>query len=246
MIEFDKTTHQCRRLTEKDGMLMNQIACLNLAGDILWIGYGSRFADGEGGLGRLDLSTRQFESFTPPIKSLETRRAFGEPFNEPTRHRVLAIAHGADNDIWFLSANGGRPCVTIGHKIRCGGQGRNLPPAWRLTSNGCSWGNPGPDDSMDKSAILGVSILDFKDGKWRTLKPIDGCPVRAVSAVACDGRDLWMGGTGYIALLDFEQEKVRKFARVQTEAVDQLQIGGGYSLGRVRLALASRIAQNVR
>ncbi|MDB6021660.1 MAG: hypothetical protein JWQ04_1517, partial [Pedosphaera sp.] len=45
-------------------------------------------------------------------------------------------------------------------------------------------------------------------GKSRKLKSSDGLPGTAVSAVTPDGNNLWVGGLGYIALVDPEQEKI--------------------------------------
>jgi hypothetical protein len=48
------------------------------------------------------------------------------------------------------------------------------------------------------------------------------------TALALQGRDLWVGGLGYIALVDLESNKLKKLAYVPARSVDRIQIGGGY------------------
>jgi hypothetical protein len=253
LIEFDKTSRQCRLLTEQDGLLMNNISCLDLAGDMLWIGYGHRafvfygmgISTHEGGLGRLDLSTRQFSSFTPSLEDRTTARL--EAADKPTRRPVIALANGSENDVWFVTEDVGNT------RLRHFRPRDNLWEAGPQTASslavdqkrlflGQYWSYGGED----KSGPLGVSILDFKDGQWRNLKVAGGLPSGAVSALAPDGHDLWVGGKGYIALVDLEQDKVRKFARVPAPAVDQIQIGGGCLWAFYDWHLHRALLQNIR
>ena len=237
LIEYDKTSRKCRRLTEKDGLLMDYISCLNPAGDKLWIGYGHRnyrfsasWAGGthEGGLGRLDLSTRQFTAFTP---SLKDRRMMvqKEAAKKPTSRPVIVLANGSEDDVWFITDSSWMQLRRYRTRDNTWEAGPTASSSLAIDSKrlflGQYWWNSTREDKSDQ---LGVRILDFKDGKWRTLKTTDPLPPGAVSAVAPDGNDLWVGGRSYIAVVDLEQEKVRKFARVKADAVDEIQIGGGY------------------
>jgi hypothetical protein len=255
LIAFDKTNHQCNRLTEQDGLLMNNISCLNLAGTVLWIGYGhrehdftDRLAAGEGGLGRLDLSTRQITSFPRPLSDRETG-------DRPTRCPVMAIAQGNGDDVWFIVQGGGDG---LPRRFRTQNQVWDEAPNTRgavqrncisLASDqkrlftGQNWNPLGPGV---KSDLLGVTLLDFKEGKWRSLKAIDGLPSGAVTTVAPDGQDLWVGGRGYIALVDPERDKVLKFAHVQTYSVDRIQIGGGFLWAEYDWLLYRALLQNIR
>jgi hypothetical protein len=253
LIEFDRTSHQCRRLTVQDGLLMNNIACLNLHGAMLWIGYGRRTdaywaggISGEGGLGRLDLSTHRFASFTPSLDDRNMELLEGA--DKPTRRPVIVLATGAEDDVWFVTEeqSGGtrqRRYRTRDQKWEAGQQAcSSLAADQKRLFLGQYWNYTGEA----KGDQLGVRILDFKDGKWRSLKTIDELPPGAVSAVAPDGQDLWVGGRGYIALVDLAQEKLRKFARVRVAAVDQIQIGGGYLWALYDCYLHRALLQNVR
>jgi hypothetical protein len=100
LIEIDKASRQCHRLSEDDGLMMNDIASLEVAGDWLWIGYGG--ATG-GGLGKMDLSSRKLSSFTP---SLNRDSAVGS--EKPPRGKVNQIAAGADGDVWLSEGGAAR------------------------------------------------------------------------------------------------------------------------------------------
>jgi len=46
--------------------------------------------------------------------------------------------------------------------------------------------------------------------------------------MALDGSDVWLGGSGYVAVLDQNQKKVRKLTRMAARNVDRLEVAGGY------------------
>jgi hypothetical protein len=103
LVEFDKTSQKCRVLTEKDGLLLNQITCLYLQNQVLWIGFGSGKA---GGLGQLDLQTGRVSSFTPHLPmSTQSARAEDSP-DGPPRHAVTEIVSRSPDEIWMLLAEG--------------------------------------------------------------------------------------------------------------------------------------------
>jgi hypothetical protein len=79
-----------------------------------------------------------------------------------------------------------------------------------------------------RSGPLGLHTFGLRDGQWHSFKAVDGFPSESVSALALDGHDLWAGGMGYIALLDPQQEQIRKFACVQARSVNKIQTGGGF------------------
>jgi len=250
LIEFDKTSHQCRRITEQDGLLMNNVACLKLAGPNLWIGYGHRTyafwgmgIGGEGGLGRLNLSTGKFTSFTP---SLEDRKlGLLEASDKPTRHPVIVLAQGAEDDVWMVTEENGTRLRHYRARDNTWEAGPQTSSSLAVDSKGLFLGQYWNYTGGDQSDQLGVRILGFNDGKWRFIKTISGLPTGSVSALASDGHCLWVGGRSYIAVVDLEKDEIRKFTRINAVAVDQMQIGGGYlwarfdcNLYRVPLSIA--------
>lgn len=92
IIEFNKVSHQCRQLTEANGLMMNDLSSLQVVGDSLWIGYGG--ATG-GGLGRLDIRSQKLTSFMPSLNSSSTSHA-GE---DPPHNSIKNIAVGTDGDL---------------------------------------------------------------------------------------------------------------------------------------------------
>ena len=68
LIGCDLASHKCVEVTVKDGLLMDFIMFLQSIGDTLWIGYGGSYgASSGGGVGKLDLKTRQPTSFTASL-----------------------------------------------------------------------------------------------------------------------------------------------------------------------------------
>ena len=231
LIEFDKATHKVRQLTEKDGLMMDFISSLTLTGDTLWIGYGTERG---GGLGRLDLPTRRLTSFTlsltggPEVLRHPSGNIVQESADQPTHRQILAVAGGTAGDAWF---------ATEEHPLR---HYRTRDNTWEGIDQVRNCTSLASDTEQllvgqrwnyfnhDKSGPLGVSILNFKDGQWRSLKEAEGLPPGAVTTLTLDGHNLWVGGMGYIALVDPAQDKVLGFAYVQEGTVDRIQVGGGY------------------
>ena len=169
-----------------------------------------------------------------------------EAADRPTRRPVIVLAQGAEDDAWFITEDAGtrlRRYRTRGNTWEAGPQtSSSLAADSKRLFLGQYWNYTGGD----KGDQLGVRILDFKDGKWRTLKTIEELPSGAVSVLAPDGHDLWVGGRSYIALVDLDHDKVRKFARIQALAVDQIQLGGGYLWAEYDWHLHRVLLQNVR
>lgn len=222
--------------------MMNAISSLYANGETLWIGYGDRTFQYNamgvghgGGLGNMDLATRRFSFFTLSLTNgVEIHRHpagnwVPERSKEPTRRPVLAIASGETDDIWFVAE-----------------EARTLLRRFQPLRN--VWSEP--DDAMwncttlvqdggqllvgiysgqsTKPGPLGVNILDMKDGKSRGVKEVSEIPAGVVTAMSIDGGDLWVGGRGYIAVMDLDKEVIRKYAFIKAQAVDALQIAGGH------------------
>jgi hypothetical protein len=72
-----------------------------------------------------------------------------------------------------------------------------------------------------------VDIYTYRDGRWRIFSDAWGLP-HPPSTLALKGNDLWVGGEGYIAVVDLDKLEVRKLCYVPTPTVNHLQLGGGY------------------
>jgi hypothetical protein len=73
----------------------------------------------------------------------------------------------------------------------------------------------------------GLEICDIENSRWLTLRDINGLP-NPPETMAWDGDELWVGGAAFIAKIDLQQAKVRKFSYTQTGSVRCIQIGGGF------------------
>ncbi|MDB6021659.1 MAG: hypothetical protein JWQ04_1516 [Pedosphaera sp.] len=242
LLEVDRASHACRVWKEKDGLMMNTISSLYATGDTLWIGYGVRtyvyYASGMsygGGLGKLDLGTRQFASFTLSLTNgLQVHRHLGgnavpESPRGPTRRPVLAIAAGDPGDVWFVTED----TSPLLRRFQVLNNAWGGPPEvmWHCTSLAKDGGRLLVgiySGQNDKAGPLGVNILNTKDGKWRGVKEVSEVPSGVVTTLALNGHDLWVGGKGYIAVMDLNNETIRKYAFINADAVDGLQIAGGW------------------
>lgn len=267
LVELDKTTRKTRSFTEKDGLLMDHVSALHLAGDTLWLGYGN---ESSGGLGRLDLSTRRFTSFTASLSSKPG-------VTEPPRRKVTEICARPSGDVWFMASSelfryqpaentwAAQPnknsawvsCyamdserliealrltqveLTIEPKT-----GRNAPtnPVAKITrvvtseeaaqlqatlkTNGSGLRVSG-SRSGSLPYIGGLELRTFRDGRRRRLLDAEKLPDPA-TALALQGSELWVGGQGFVALVDLDENKIKKLAYVPARTVDQIQTGGGY------------------
>lgn len=233
LIEFDKTSRECRHLTVKDGLLMEVISCLYLSGDSLWIGFGGS-ADpgrgtyvnsGRGGLGYLSLSTRRFTSFTPPLA-----REMMEILDKPPQDSIRTLVAKSDEEAWFFPVRSGilrhflREEVIWDAVPQMGGGSCLAVDAEHVYSGqylGFFRGGtrPGP---------LGLNIISLRDRQWRRFTAVDGLPSELLCALTLDGKYLWVGGMGYIALLDPKEDQVLKLTYIHSRDVNKIQVGGGY------------------
>jgi tetratricopeptide (TPR) repeat protein len=224
LIEFDKTSRQCRRLTVKDGLMMDSISSLHLAGNTLWIGYGNNEG---GGLGRVDLSTRAIKSFTLSLAGgTEVQRnpvgnMAREASDKPPHRLILGLASGPGEEICFS---------TEFHPLRRYHPKDNSWSASPVWSGNGMVGEPKRlfVTSGGAGKALGVTVWDFEGDKVWSFKEAKGLPWEQAGTLTLDGQNLWVGGFGFVALADANTGDVRKFAYVPAESVDQIQIGGGY------------------
>jgi hypothetical protein len=225
LIEFEKSSHQCHQLTEKDGLMMNRIACLSAGANAIWIGYGAEW--GDGGLGRLNVGTRQFLNFARSLHELDA--SVVESTDLPPRQAVVSALSVSDDEVWFVTSHmninrvrhyNDKDRSWTGGPANCTSMAldqKRIVQAWYEGK-----------ESGKKSGHLGIRVMDFKLGKWQELTAFDTIPSGVATAIALDGDNLWVGGMGYIALIDVNQDKLLKIAWITAHAVDQIQIGGGY------------------
>lgn len=237
LLEYDEASGKIEQYNEKDGLKKDVIATLCLVGETLWIGYGVKDGptgydigrQGGGGLGVLDLRKKAFRSFTPQLgignEALKELRG-PEPLNVPSHRIVHAIAPGSDSDIWFLAK--GSPLRRFQDKSNTWEGAPEIASCSALATDGAKLfvGRFGPTDLQ--SGPVGVSILDHQTKAWSHLGDLGVVPSRCVSAMALDGKRLWVACTGFIAGIDITKNELVRYAPIPARTVDSLQIGGGY------------------
>jgi hypothetical protein len=72
-----------------------------------------------------------------------------------------------------------------------------------------------------------LEIQSLRDNHLQKLEDTDGIP-NPPTTMTLDGNKLWVGGEGFIALVDLKQAKVRKYCHIHAAGVDRIQVGGGY------------------
>jgi hypothetical protein len=239
LCSLDKASRQIRHFGEKDGLLMDKIASLYPSRDALWVGYGRKVREielkSEGGLGRIDLHTARITSFMPSALDGPGAAAGARalpPAGKAIRSSILAITEGVPGDIWLLAE---RPTPVL-CRYRTGADAWDIAVNQACTSLvrdagglfvGRYWNHFG-ENKTEQS--LGVSVLDLraKAAPWRELKRPDGLPPGRVTALAVDSGRLWVGGFGYIALLDPAKDELYAVAYIRAESVDCLQTAGGF------------------
>ena len=72
-----------------------------------------------------------------------------------------------------------------------------------------------------------LRLRHLGDGHWETINQQAAFP-EPPDVLQLDGSDLWLGGRGYIAAFDLNQNKIRASCTISAKSVDRLQVAGGY------------------
>lgn len=226
ILEFDKAQRSAQQITEKDGLLLNSISGLYRIGDTLWIGYGSGT---RGGLGKMDLKTRKCSAFPMSLRNDSISEA-------PPQSPVTQIRPGKDNDLWFVAGS------TLRHyrsdqdlwesapKRRGVGfvcyemDGENLIEAFTDSLVKLTIEASVQSGTPSRGALALQSMRDSTAAPLLLENALPSFPTTLTRA----GRDLWVGGQGYVALVDLDENKIKKLAYLSTRSVDRIQVAGGY------------------
>jgi hypothetical protein len=235
LIEFNKSTRQCRRWTEKDGLYYDFVNCLCLQGDTLWIGFGRQESHG-GAVGRLDLTTGHLTAFTASASSLQSMSTLQSPPTEGPRETVLSLAAGPDGDMFVASYAGFQRYHAQADKWE------RLVSGWQVQSVVCnakavfvanflsfSYRFPYHGvflDGVEKEPQCGLQVQTLSDGKWNSFGETAAIPQPCATALALDGADVWLGGRGYIGVINPEQKTMRKFCYTHAAEVYHMEVAG--------------------
>jgi tetratricopeptide (TPR) repeat protein len=73
----------------------------------------------------------------------------------------------------------------------------------------------------------GLASYDLRDGYWKMLLDSEHLPAPPTKIFVVGG-DVWVGGLGYVAVVDAAKKSVRKLCYIPSRTVDGLQVAGGF------------------
>jgi hypothetical protein len=209
LIEVEVPSGKIRLWTVKDGLFMDYIASLFPQQNSLWIGYGQRYPSGEsmGGLGKLDITNHQLSNLIPALPK-ETAEGIlshdgvvhDDPREGPPRHAVTGINATSNGDLWISVVRKGIQSYQPSKKT------------WKTYSTDFSWSYSSITANAQwlvaGSLDSGLAWRSINNTNWLTLSITQGLPENSVQAVALDGDYIWLGGRGYLSVVDARNAKV--------------------------------------
>ena len=101
----------------------------------------------------------------------------------------------------------------------------------------------------ERSRTGGLIIYNYRANTETVMQIRDGLPSNNVTAVSVDGEIAWVGGFGYVAIVDVPKRKVLRVAFVSASRIQRIQLGKKYAWIQVscgELATANDGAGNAR
>jgi hypothetical protein len=240
LVEFDRKTGACRRLTMADGLMLNGIIGLALQGQTLWIAYRN---GANGGVGALDVETHKISTLTPSLppaagdnsQPWHSQARLDDDRQAPTLP-VTSMAPVGNGEMWFAVSEKG-----LRRFRNSGGDWETL---WRTGSNDRGIAAMAADTGHgllllanreftvldgEKSRSGGLITYDYRQHKAGFLQIHDGLPSNDLTAVATDSKVAWVGGRGFVAVVDVLNRKVLRIAFVSASKIQRIQLGQNYA-----------------
>jgi tetratricopeptide (TPR) repeat protein len=237
LLGFDKRKEQIRQLRVSDGLLLDAIASLHFDGDTLWIGYGDST---RGGLGRWDADRQRITTFLPGLEQAKLGGLAShhwdkelDPLDGPPRHPVNAIVSGQPGNLWLAVQRKGIQHFDVrsGRWATFASASREewIPAAAadaRMVAVGTRTGSTstsGPSNLPQRNG--GLSVRWPGSTEWTEFTESDGLPLNEVTALTLDGDTLWVGGPGYLALIDVNRREITRTWSFSAEEVTGIRLG---------------------
>lgn len=225
LIEMDKQTRRCRVYTEKDGLLLPHITALALSQGKLWIGFGRRYV---GGVGYLDLAARRFIGLSPELDLQTVTNRFIPTLGSETdapRGAILGLSPAPNGDLAVLTENLGlqhyspqvRKWRTV--QVRTGpNHSRKLLGTQycvAASSNLVLVGGVSLGSGLTFCGLPDGPFIepDFRDALISGSSYASGQPFAmplGVTSLAFDGDRVWVGGRGFLALVDLKTKAIEQ------------------------------------
>ncbi len=240
LLEFDRKTGACRRLTMADGLMLNGITGLALQRQTLWIAYRN---GANGGVGTLDVETHKISTLTPNLppgagdnsQPWHSQARLDDDRQPPTLP-VTSMAPVGNGEMWFaVSEKGLRRFRNSGGDWetlwRTGGNDRGIPAMAADTGHGLLLLANRELTVLDgeKSRSGGLITYDYRQQRAGLLQIHDGLPSNDLTAVATDGKVAWVGGRGFVAVVDVQRRQVLRIAFVSASQIQGIQLGQNYA-----------------
>lgn len=208
LVEVDKKTLQARVYNEADGLVLPNITALHLGSGKLWIGFGRRNA---GGVGYLDLATHRVIAYAHRLTEADAAKArpyvADQETDQPPRNWVAGVVEVNREDVWVLSKWKGVQQFQASKE-----QWRPYPSRLRqdsytcllVTTNYLIYGTWGYQGSLAMQNLATQRLIPFYGFSSHLKRGTDSQyePNNAAVSLALDGNKLWVGGMGYIGVID--------------------------------------------
>ena len=240
LFELDRNTGDVRHITMKEGLLLNGISHLYLQGQTLWIAYENM---DNGAVGTLDVQTHKFSALTPNLRpeagansrSSDDQKQLDRD-DQPPQLPILCMTEGSPGEMWFGVDEKGLQSY------------RNSDGRWRIIMDNFAntihlsdiAADPAHGQALiavpeipvfvnEKSYTGGLVIYDYRQHKHTNMQIYQGLPSNDLTAVAIDGRIAWIGGRGFVAVVDIQEQKVLRIAYISANCIKKIQLGKTYA-----------------
>jgi tetratricopeptide (TPR) repeat protein len=236
LFELDRDTGNIRRITMKDGLLLNGISDLYLRGQTLWIAYQNK---DNGSLGTLDLRKHKFSALTPSLRPepgenfqpYHTPDQMG-PRDQPPQFPISCMTEGAPGEMWFGVVGKGLQSYSTSD-----GRWETVVNTFESSTHLSGIASDSARDQMlvttrekgvldgEKSHSGGLILYDYRQHRRAGMSIYQGLPSNDLTAVAIDGRVAWIGGRGFVAVVDIEEQKVLRIAYISANCIKKILLG---------------------
>lgn len=219
---FDPVDRKVTTNTVKEGLMMPSVTALMADADRIWIGFGGSLQGvGQlGGVGYFELPAHRFVGLMPElpatlvnVKPEPIRRESAFSKEEAPRRYVTGLAktavgplwvatsqrlhrHDPDSNVWEVSItnlSGALSADVVASADYV------VVPCYEPSS----W-------SSRETNFGGVFVYDIRKKSYRRLTNIDGLPNNKVHTAVIDGSKVWLGGEGFLAMIDLPSARVEK------------------------------------
>jgi hypothetical protein len=239
LLQLDRRTGVCRRLTMKDGLLLNGISGLKLQERTLWIAYRN---GANGAVGNLNLDNHKFSTLTPNLppgagnnSQPWYNQAALDDDNQAPILPIISMTPGESGEMWFALSEKGirrfRSSDGVWDTIRLPARIPYFVDITADIAHGLLLLANREYDVLDgeKSRSGGLFIYDYRQKKCDALQIYQGLPSNDLTAVAMDGNIAWVGGRGFVAVLDIQERKVLRIAYISASRIYGIKLSSAHA-----------------